>query len=122
MTLRPADRGDLSQHLRHLELLHIREAVGRETGYVKDKAMRVIEGVASQPLYLLGTNVRERVLAEYIPESPKYDHEPESQTASIAGAVIFYVILFTLVIKVVKGHIGRKAQPDAAGVAHSGDG
>lgn len=122
LTHRPTDRDDLNQHLRYLELQHIREAVGRETGYVKDKVMRVIEGMASQPLYLLGTNVRERVLAEYIPESPKYDRESESQTASIAGAVIFYVLLFTLIIKVVNRRIGRNSQPNTTtGAAHSGD-
>ncbi|MHB1082294.1 MAG: hypothetical protein ACYC67_23085 [Prosthecobacter sp.] len=110
LTVRPADRDDLNKHLHNLELQHIREFVGQETGYVKDKAMRVIEGIAVQPLYLLGTNVRERVLAEYIPESPKYDHTPESQTASMVGAVIFYLLLCTLIVKVVKRRLGRHRQ------------
>lgn len=72
--------------------------------------MRVIEGMAVQPLYLLGTNVRERVLAEYIPESPKYDNDTESQTASMAGAVIFYLLLFALIVKVVKRCLRRHQQ------------
>ncbi len=119
LDLRPADRHDFEAHLYKMELQYIREAAGSETGYLKDKVMRFTEGVASQPLRLLGTRVRERLSAEYIPEAPRYDQQSESQISFIFGAMTFYLLIIGVAVRAYKSYQSRSSRSIRGGAATS---
>lgn len=97
--VRPFDFYDIRDHLKLLENQYIREAAGHSTSYLADKFFRYCEGVITPPMSLLGSSMSNRLLAEYIPESPRYDKLTESKTIYNLGLFTFYFLLIILLIK-----------------------
>ncbi len=97
-SLRPADAPDIRLHLNQIFLEKIRTVSGENTSWLQDKGWRFLEGFFSPPSRLTGVTFQKRLLAEYFPESPRYDNDAASEAATVAGIAFFYVTIIALLI------------------------